>query len=164
MPSFDIEAKPDLQKIDNLVNVVKREIENRYDFKSYQTTLELDKKEKMIRIETDYPIGIKQIEEILLTRAARQGVNVYSFDLSREAYPSGKMMKKEIPIIQGIEREKAKEIVKLIKDTGLKVQTQIMDDMLRVTGKNIDDLQTIIQTLKACQDIKLPLEFTNFKR
>lgn len=164
MPSFEIEAKPDLQKIDNLINTVKREIDNRYDFRAYHTTIELDKKQKLVKIETDYALGIEQIEELLLTRASKQGVNIYAFDRTMEPYPSGKMMKKEIKIVEGIAKEKAKKIVELVKKSGLKLQAQIMGDSIRVSGKNIDDLQKVMQLIKQDTEIKLPLEFTNFKR
>ncbi len=161
MPSFDIESKVDLQTLDNAINVVKREIENRYDFKGTNTKIELNKKDMTISLETASDMQLKQAEDIILTKSMRQGIEANAFDFSKEAEPSGKVIRKTIAVKNGLDKDDAKKIVKIIKDSGLKVQPAIMDTMVRVTAKKIDDLQAVIQLCKSSVD--LPLQFTNMK-
>jgi len=162
MPSVDIVSKVELQTLDNAVNVAKKEIENRWDFKGTHVSIELNKKEMQIDVEVEGDMKLNQIEDVLLTKAMRQGLEANCFDLTKEPSPSGKYMRKTIPVKNGIDREKAKEIVKLIKDSGLKVQPAIMDDTIRVTGKKIDDLQAVIQLCRT-GGLDIPLQFTNMK-
>ncbi|MCB9184440.1 MAG: YajQ family cyclic di-GMP-binding protein [Flavobacteriales bacterium] len=162
MPSFDILSKVDTQMLDNAVNVVKREIDNRYDLRGTNSTVELDKKSLVITLSTEDHMKLDAIVQLLLERSGKQKVDVRSYDLSAEPVPSGKTLNRTIKVKQGIERETAKKIVKAIKDSGLKVQPQIMDDMIRVTGKKIDDLQAVM-TLCRQQDFELPLQFENMK-
>ena len=161
MPSFDIESKVDLQTLDNAINVVKREIENRYDFKGTNTKIELNKKDMTIALETASDMQLKQAEDIILTKSMRQGIEANAFDFSKEAEPSGKIIRKTITVKNGLDKDDAKKIVKIIKDSGLKVQPAIMDTMVRVTAKKIDDLQAVIQLCRSSVD--LPLQFTNMK-
>jgi uncharacterized protein YajQ (UPF0234 family) len=91
---------------------------------------------------------IKQITDVLISRSLKQGLDPLAFDFSKESHQSGKSVKKEVPVKNGLKQEDAKKVVKAIKDSGLKVQSQIMDDMVRVTGKKIDDLQSVIQLCK----------------
>jgi uncharacterized protein YajQ (UPF0234 family) len=162
MPSFDIVSKVDAQTLDNAVNVAKKEIDTRYDFKGSHVTLELNKKDMVINLEVESDMQLKQLEDILLTKAMRQGLESNSFDLGKEASASGKYIRKAIPVKNGIDKEYSKKIVKLIKDSGLKVQAAIMDETIRVTGKKIDDLQDVIQLCKNSA-LDLPLQFTNMK-
>ena len=141
MPSFDISSKVDLQTLDNAVNTVKKEIGNRFDFKGSHVVIELNKKDFTIALEADSDMKMEQILDVLVSRSMRQGVEGKSFDLSKEVTPSGKIVKKTVPVKNGIAQDEAKKIVKAIKDSGLKVQAAIMDDIIRVTGKKIDDLQ-----------------------
>lgn len=163
MPSFDIVSKVDLQTLDNAINVAKKEIENRYDFKGSHVEIDLNKKDMLINVEVESDMQLRQIEDIILTKAMRQGIEANSFDMSKEAQGSGKFMRKAISVKNGIERDMAKKIIKLIKDSGLKVQPSIMDDTIRVTGKKIDDLQSVIQVCKT-SDLELPLQFVNMKQ
>ncbi len=162
MASLDILSKVDLQMLDNAINVVKREIETRYDLRGTNTTIELDKKALTIRISTDDHMKLDAVVDILLERSGKQKVDVRSYDLSEEPVPSGKSLYRIVKVKQGIERETAKKIVKAIKDTGLKVQPQIMDDLIRVNGKKIDDLQEVM-TLCRNTDFEIPLQFENMK-
>lgn len=162
MPTFDIASKIDLQTLDNAVNITKKEIDNRYDFKGGHSTIELNKKEMTIAIEVDSEMKLKQLEDVLLTKAMRQGLEANSFDLSKEHSASGKYLRKTIAVKNGIDRDNAKKIVKLIKDSGLKVQAAIMDDIIRVTGKKIDDLQDVIKLCKTSA-LDLPLQYVNMK-
>jgi hypothetical protein len=105
---------------------------------------------------------IQQIVDVLISRSMKQGLAAEVYDLSKEAFISGKITKKEVPVRNGIKQEDAKKIVKLIKDSGLKVQAAIMDDIIRITGKKIDDLQEVIQASKTW-DIGIALQMVNMK-
>lgn len=162
MPSFDIVSKVDLQTLDNAINVANKEISNRYDFKGSHVNVELNKKDMLVNIETESDMQMGQVEDIIITKAMRQGIDAESFDRSKEPSASGKYLKKVLPVNNGIDREVAKKIVKLIKDSKAKVTPAIQDDTIRVTGKKIDDLQQVIQLCKGA-DIGVPLQFVNMK-
>ncbi len=162
MPSFDILSKVDPQLLDNAVNVTKKEITNRFDFKDSTVGIDLNKKDMKIQLETDDDMKMRQLVEVLINRANKQGISPHAFDLSKKAYPSGKTIKQEVEVKNGLKQEDAKKITKMIKDSGQKVQTQIMDDLIRVTGKKIDDLQSVIQLLRQA-DLDLPLQFENMR-
>ncbi|HMN05169.1 MAG TPA: YajQ family cyclic di-GMP-binding protein [Flavobacteriales bacterium] len=162
MPSFDILSKVDPQTLDNAINTAKRELETRYDLRGSNSNIELDKKSLTVKLSTEDHLKLDAILDILLERSTKQKVDVKSYDLSEEPAPSGKLLYRTVKIKQGIDRETAKKIVKSIKDTGLKVQPQIMDDMVRVTGKKIDDLQAVMSHLRG-EDFSLPLQFDNMK-
>ena len=162
MPSFDIASKVDLQTLDNAVNVAKKEIENRWDFKGTHVLLELNKKDMVITLEVESDMKLAQAEDILLTNSMRQGLEANCFDMTKEFTGAGKYIKKSIPVKNGIDKEMAKKIVKLIKDSGLKVQAAIMDDIIRITGKKIDDLQDVIQLCRSSQ-LDIPLQYINMK-
>lgn len=162
MPSFDIVSKVDLQTLDNAVNTVEKEIKNRYDFKGTHVTIDLNKKDFKLNLESESDMKIKQIVDVLISKSMKQGLAAEIYDLSNEPFQSGKVVKKEIPVRNGIKQEDAKKIVKLIKDSGLKVQAAIMDDIIRITGKKIDDLQQVIQASKGW-DLGLALQYINMK-
>src|SRR5207342_1387839 len=145
MPSFDIVSKVDAQALDNAVNVTTKEITNRFDFKGSHVVIDLNKKDYKVNLEADSEMKISQIVDVMISRSMKQGLAGEIYDLSKEPFQSGKVVKKEVPVRNGIKQEDAKKIVKLIKDAGLKVQVAIMDDIIRVTGKKIDDLQDVIQ-------------------
>jgi hypothetical protein len=163
MPSFDIASKVDLQTLDNAINVAKKEIDNRWDFKGTHVNFELNKKDMVIDIEVESDMKMNQLLDVMLTKAMRQGLDAKSFDLSKEMQASGKYMRQTVPIRNGIDKDNAKKIVKLIKDSGLKVQAAIMDDIIRVTAKKIDDLQDVIQLCRNSADIEVPLQYINMK-
>jgi uncharacterized protein YajQ (UPF0234 family) len=162
MASFDISSKVDLQTLDNAVNIVKKEIGNRFDFKGSHVLIELNKKDYKVALEADSDMKIEQIVDVLLSRSMRQGLDANAFDISKDPYPSGKVVKKEVSVKNGLAQDDAKKIVKLIKDSGLKVQAAIMDDIVRVTGKKIDDLQEVIQLCRT-SDLKIPMQYLNMK-
>jgi uncharacterized protein YajQ (UPF0234 family) len=162
MPSFDFTSKVDPQTLDNAINVVKKEIINRFDFKGSHVVIDLDKKEFKLSLEADSEMKIGQIIDVLISRSMKQGLAAEVYDLSKEVNASGKIVKKEVPVRNGIKQEDAKKIVKLIKDSGLKVQAAIMDDIIRITGKKIDDLQEVIQASRGW-DIGIALQQTNMK-
>ncbi|MEP6674569.1 MAG: YajQ family cyclic di-GMP-binding protein [Ferruginibacter sp.] len=162
MPSFDITSKVDLQTLDNAINTVKKEITNRFDFKNSHVVIDLNKKDFKINLEADSEMKIDQITDVMISRSMKQGLAAEIYDLSKEAFPSGKVTKKEVLVRNGIKQEDAKKIVKLIKDAGLKVQASINDDIIRVTGKKIDDLQEVIQASKSW-NLGLALQFENMR-
>lgn len=162
MPSFDIVSKVDAQALDNAVNVVNKEITNRFDFKGSHVVIDLDKKSYLLKLETDDDMKMRQLLDVLVSRAHKQGIAPEAFDLSKEGAQSGKVWKKEVQVRNGLKQEDAKKIVKLIKEGGLKVQASINDDLVRVTGKKIDDLQEVIQASKGW-DLGVPLQYENMR-
>ncbi|WP_205511349.1 YajQ family cyclic di-GMP-binding protein [Longitalea arenae] len=162
MPSFDIVSKVDGQALDNAVNVTTKEITNRFDFKGSHVVINLDKKEFKINIEAEDDMKMRQLIDVLINRAHKQNISPEAFDLSKESYQSGKLVKQEVLVRNGLKQEDAKKIVKLIKDSGLKVQAQINDDIVRVTGKKIDDLQEVIQLCRNAS-LGIPLQFENMR-
>jgi len=162
MSSFDIVNEIDLQKLDNAINVAIKEITSRYHFHGSKTELNLDKKTMVITFVTENDMRIKAIQDILISRMMKQGLDSAALDFGKEHYASGNMIRKEVTVKKGIDKETAKKLVKVIKDSGLKVQASIMDDQLRVTGKKLDDLQAVIAQVKGF-DAGIPLQFTNFR-
>ena len=162
MPSFDIVSKVDAQALDNAVNVVTKEITNRFDFKGSHVVINLDKKEFLIKLETDDDMKMRQLIDVLISRAHKQGIAPEAFDASKEGGQSGKVWKKEVKVMNGLKQEDAKKIVRLIKDSGMKVQASINDDLVRVTAKKIDDLQAIIQLCKN-GNLGIPLQYVNMR-
>lgn len=162
MPSFDIASKVDLQTLDNAINTVKKEISNRFDFKDSHVSIDLNKKDYIVNIEVESDMKMKQVIDVIISRAMKQGIDAGAFNFDKDAYPSGKVVKKEVSVTNGLKQDDARKIVKQIKESGLKVQAQIMDEIVRVTGKKIDDLQEVIAMLRGA-DLGLPLQFTNMK-
>jgi cyclic-di-GMP-binding protein len=162
MPSFDIVSKVDSQNVDNAVNSAKKEIITRYDFRESKSSIELDKKNLSINILTENEMRIEAIEDVLRSKMNKQGIDPLSLDFGKEQYASGNMIRKDIKIKEGIDKETSKKIVKAIKDSGLKVQPQIMDDQVRVTAKKIDDLQAVISLCRR-GDFGIPLQYVNMK-
>ena len=162
MPSFDIVSKVEPQALDNAVNVTTKEITNRFDFKGSHVVINLDKKEFLIKIETEDDMKMRQLIDVLISRAHKQGIAPEAFDASKEGQQSGKVWKKDIKVRNGLAQEDAKKIVKLIKDSGKKVQAAINDDLVRVTGKKIDDLQSVIQLCKTA-NLGIPLQYVNMR-
>jgi uncharacterized protein YajQ (UPF0234 family) len=162
MPSFDLVSKVDLQTLDNAVNTMEKEIKNRFDFKGNHVVIDLDKKDFKLNLEAESDMKLNQVIDALISKSMKQGLAAEIYDLSKEPVQSGKIVKKEIPVRNGIKQEDAKKIVKLIKDSGFKVQAAIMDDMVRITSKKIDDLQSVIQASKSW-DLGLALQYVNMK-
>jgi uncharacterized protein YajQ (UPF0234 family) len=162
MPSFDLVSKVDLQTLDNAINTVEKEIKNRFDFKGSHVVIDLNKKDFKLNLEGESEMKLNQVIDVLISRSLKQGLAAEIYDLSKEPFQSGKVVKKEITVRNGIKQEDAKKIVKLIKDSGIKVQAAIMDDIIRVTGKKIDDLQEVIQASKGW-NLGLALQYINMK-
>lgn len=159
-PSFDVVSEINRQEIDNAVNQTLKEITQRYDFKGVKAEVELSEKEIKIHAEDEFKLN--SIVEILIGKMIKRGVSPKFLDYGKVENASGSTVKQVITLKNGISKEKAKEIIKDIKDSKLKVQAQIMDDVVRVSGKNKDDLQAVIQMLKG-KDYDIELQFVNFR-
>lgn len=162
MPSFDISSKVDPQLLDNAINVAKKEILNRWDFRDSKSEFELNKKEMVINITTENDMRLKAIIDSIHSRMIKQGLDPRGLDESKEHYPSGPFIKKEIKARQGVDADAARKIMKDIKDSKLKVTAQKMDDIIRVSGKKIDDLQAVMAICRK-GNYDVPLQFINFK-
>jgi uncharacterized protein YajQ (UPF0234 family) len=162
MPSFDIASKLDAQLMDNAINVAKKDILNRWDFRDTKSTVEFNKKDLVVNISTENDMRLEAIIDALHSRMIKQGLDPRGLDESKEHYPSGPMIKKDIKVRQGVEKEAAKKIMKDIKDSKIKVTAQIMDDIIRVSSKNINDLQAVIALCRR-GEYEIPLQFINMK-
>lgn len=162
MASFDIVSKVDAQTLDNAINNAKKEILNRYDFNQSKTEIDVDKKTNTINILTENDMRVKAIIDVIISRMIKQQLDATCLDIGKDVYASGNMIKKEIKIKQGIEKEIAKKIVKHIKDSKIKVEASIMDDQIRVSAKKLDDLQAVISLLRR-EDFEQPLQYINMR-
>ncbi|MFN5184071.1 MAG: YajQ family cyclic di-GMP-binding protein [Bacteroidota bacterium] len=162
MPSFDIVNKIDLQLMDNAINVTKKEILNRFDFRGSESEIELNKKDKVINILTEDDMRLKSIIDVLRMRMIKQQLDPKVLDEGKQHYASGNKVRKDIKIKEGIDSDASKKILKDIKDSKIKVTAQRMDDVIRVQSKKIDDLQKIM-TLCRNGDYGIPLQFQNMK-
>lgn len=160
MPSFDIVSEIDLQEADNAVNQTRKEIEGRYDFRGSKSELKWDKKEIILMADDEYKIGA--MKDILQTKFMRRGIDVKALKFEKVEPAGGSMLRQKVLLVQGIEKEIAKEIMKLIKDSKLKVQPQIVDEKIRVSSKSIDDLQETMSKVKA-GSFAVALQFENMR-
>ena len=163
MPSFDIVSTYDLQEIDNAVNIVKRDIQNRYDFRGSNSSINLDKNDKKIKIEAGNSMQREAIVDMLQDRSVSRKVPLKVYDFLEEEKASGMMVRQYINLKEGISRDNSKKINKLIKDYRLKVQSQIQGDQLRVTSKKIDELQEVMKRLNA-EKLDIALQYINLKK
>lgn len=162
MPSFDVVNRVDLQEVDNAVNNARKVIDTRFDFRGSNTKLTFDKKACQIHIVTSDTMKLQAVNDTLNTHFAKRKIDVKTLDRKEPEGASGGAVRQEIQLHEGIDRDTAKKIAKLIKEMKLKVQTQIQDDQIRVTGKKIDDLQSVIAMLKE-KKLDVPLQYTNMK-
>ena len=160
--SFDIVSEVDLQEADNAVNQALKEIQQRYDFKGSNSSITLDKKEKTIAVDSDDDYRLKQVVDVLESKLIKRGIGLKALTYGDiEAGTKGSARQK-ISLQSGIDKENAKKITKLIKDSGIKVQAQIQDEQVRVTGKDKDDLQSVMQMLREA-DLPFDMQFTNYR-
>lgn len=160
--SFDIVSVINLEEVQNAVNQSMAEIRQRYDFKGSKSEITLEKKDNKVVILADDDVKLKSVIDILQSKLVKRKVSLKALDYGKVESASGDSVRQSIVIQQGISQEKGKEVAKAIKGMGIKVQSQIMDDQLRVTGKNRDDLQTVITNLKE-KDFGLAMDFTNYR-
>ncbi|MCH8498479.1 MAG: YajQ family cyclic di-GMP-binding protein [Marinobacter sp.] len=159
MPSFDIVSEIDMHEVSNAVDQAKRELGNRWDFKNVEADIELDDKRITLSAEQDFQL--EQLTDMLRMAFAKRNIDSRAIQPDGDS-KSGKLVRQHLTLVQGIETDMAKKIVKLIKDAKLKVQASIQGDKVRVTGKKRDDLQTAIALLRETE-LELPLQFNNFR-
>jgi hypothetical protein len=159
MPSFDIISEFDKHEVSNAIDQASKEIDTRFDFKGTESSLELTG-EKVVMI-SESAFQLQQMFAIVCNKLSRRGVDIACLEVG-DAKPSGKLVRQEITLKQGLDSTIAKKIVKLIKDKKLKVQAAIQGDQVRVTGKKRDDLQDVIKMLRE-EKLEMPLQFENFR-
>lgn len=162
MPSFDVVSRVDLQEIDNAVNQVKKEIATRFDFRGSKTRVELDRKESTIHVLTEDDMKLRAIKDMLISKVVRRSIDAKALDFGPAEKAGGDMVRQAVHITNGIDVETARHVVRLIKDSKLKVQAAIQGDEVRVSGKQRDDLQAVISLLKEA-DLGMPLQFVNYR-
>ena len=160
MPSFDVVSSPDIQEIDNAINNTKREVDNRFDFKNTNSSIE--RSDFSITIETTDNTKLSQFNDILKNNIVRRKIDPKFIHVKSTETASGNRVRQFINILNGISKEDAKKITNLVKTSKAKVQASINGDEVRITGKKRDDLQSMIELLKT-SDIKIPLQFQNFR-
>jgi uncharacterized protein YajQ (UPF0234 family) len=160
--SFDIVSRVDIQEVSNAVDQAMKEISQRFDFRGSSSTIDLDRNKDVLSIVSDDEYKLKSVIDILQSKLIKRKVPIKSLQYGKiESSLSGNV-KQTVTIQQGVPTEKGKEIVKLIKNAKLKVQTEIQKDQLRVRAKKKDDLQTVITLLKE-KDLDIHLEFVNYR-
>lgn len=160
--SFDVVSKVDLQAVDNAVNTANREISTRYDFKGSVSRMELDKKNNALTFYSDNEGKLKSVLDVLQGRLVKQGVSLKALDFGKIEPAENGTVRQTAKITQGIPSEKAKEMVRAVKDAKLKVTPSIQGDQVRVTGRSKDELQAALGILRN-GDFGVPLQFTNFR-
>ena len=159
MPSFDVVSKVDAHELSNAVDQTNREISTRFDFRGTDARVELDKNSLILIAPTDFQL--QQVDEILRAKLAKRQVDVRSLNYDAPVITLNEA-RRTVEVCQGLEADKAKKLMKLVRDKGLKVQASIQGDQVRVTGKKRDDLQEVIAFLRSVE-FDLPLQFDNFR-
>lgn len=160
--SFDIVSEIDFQEVDNALNQAVKEIRQRYDLKDSNTEIELNKKDKLININTKDDYSLKQSIDILQTKFIRRGLSIKVMKMEEPEPAASGRLKQKINLQSGISKDNSKKITKMIKDLKLKVNAQIMDEKVRVQGAKKDELQIVIQTVKDA-DLDFPVQFVNYQ-
>jgi len=160
--SFDIVSQIDPQEVDNAVNQAKKELSSRFDFRGSKSSIEFLREELTIRLIADDDLKLRNLQDILKTRMAGRKISMkaLSFGEAEKAFEG--TLRQSVKLVQGIEQDKAKGIVKHIKDLKIKVQPSIQGDQIRVTSKSKDDLQSVIGALKNAS-FDIPLQFINYR-
>lgn len=160
--SFDIVSEVNMQELDNALNQARKEIGQRYDFKDTNTAIDFNEKEKQITLTTSDDFHLKSAVDVLQSKLVKRGVPLKSLHYGKAEAAAGSTVRQTIKLQVGIDKEHAKEVVKMIKDSKLKVQAQIMDDQVRVSGKNKDDLQAVIKMLRETE-FPFAMQFVNYR-
>lgn len=160
--SFDIVSEINMQEVDNALNQARKEIATRYDFRDTKTTIEFNQKEKEITVLSDNDFRMKAVIDILQNKMIKRGIHIKSLKYGALEPAAGSMVRQKITLLVGVDKENAKKLVQIIKETKIRVQAQIMEDQVRVTGKDRDDLQQVIAILRE-KDFPLPLQFINYR-
>jgi uncharacterized protein YajQ (UPF0234 family) len=151
-----------MQEVDNALNQAQKEVVQRYDLKDSKSTINFDQKEKIVTVSSLNEFTLKSVIDVLQNKFIKRGIHLKSLEYSPVEQAAGGTARQKITLRVGIDKENAKNLVKIIKDSKLKVQAQIMEEQVRVSGKDRDELQAVIAKLKAL-DFPLPLQFTNYR-
>lgn len=162
MPSFDIVSEIDMPEVKNGVENATRELATRWDFKNISASFDLNDKNETITVTSESDFQVQQLLDILCDKLAKRGIDGGALELPEQFTHSGKNYSGEVKLKQGIDKELAKKIVKLIKESKLKVQAQVQGEQVRVTGKSRDDLQQVMALVKS-GELGQPFQFTNFR-
>ncbi|WJV55057.1 YajQ family cyclic di-GMP-binding protein [Pectobacteriaceae bacterium CE90] len=162
MPSFDIVSEIDMQETRNAVENATRELGTRWDFRNIPASFDLNEKAQTIKVTSESDFQVKQLVDILREKLSKRGIDGGALEIPEEMERSGKTYSVEAKLKQGIETALAKKLVKLIKDSKLKVQAQIQGEQVRITGKSRDELQSVI-TLVRGAELGQPFQFSNFR-
>jgi len=160
MPSFDIVSEVDRQEVDNALNQARKELATRFDFKN--TTAEILAEKDKITLTAEDVARLRGLREIVIGKLSKRGIDLRNIEQDEPAISSVGHARQELKILQGLEGNKAKEIIQAIKSQGFKVQSQLQDQQIRVTGKKKDDLQAVIQFIRA-RDFGVATNFKNFR-
>lgn len=160
MPSFDVVSEVDQQEVDNGINQARKEITTRYDFRGSKTEINLEK--NLIKLVSDDDYKVKAVQDVVRGKLIKRGIDAKALDFGKIEDAAGGLAKCEVKVKEGIDTETGKKIVKVIKDSKMKVQGQIQDNQVRISGKKRDDLQEAITLIKG-KDFGIPLQFKNFR-
>ncbi len=160
--SFDIVSEVNMQEVDNALNQARKEIGQRYDFKDSKSSIELNQKDKHLTVISDDDFKLKSVIDVLQNKLIKRSVPIKALDYGTVEPAANSTVRQIIKLRVGINKEDARLIVKMIKDAKLKVQAQIMDDQVRVSGKSKDDLQSVMKMLQSA-DLKFATQFTNYR-
>jgi uncharacterized protein YajQ (UPF0234 family) len=158
--SFDVVSKIDQQELDNALNQTRKEIEGRFDFKNSKTKIDSDA--KTITILSDDQLKMRNVIDILQAKAIKRGIDIRAFEVGTLEPAAGDTVRQVITLKIGLPKDKSKELTEKIRGLKLKVTTQIQDEQIRVTSKNKDDLQQVMDTLRK-MDFDFPLQFVNYR-
>jgi uncharacterized protein YajQ (UPF0234 family) len=158
--SFDVVSRVDRQELDNALNQTRKEIENRFDFKHSKTNIEFD--EKKITLISDDELKMRNVVDILQSKAVRRGIDIKAFDFGAVEPAAGGTVRQIVTLRSGIPKDESRELLAHIKALKLKVTAQYQDEQIRVSAKSKDDLQRVISSLRA-MEFKLPLQFVNYR-
>jgi hypothetical protein len=160
--SFDIVSEVNMQEVDNALHQARKEIAQRYDFKDSKSSIELNQKEKALTVISDDEFKLKSVLDILQNKMIKRGVPIKALDYGTVEPAANSTVRQVIKLRVGIDKENAKLLVKMIKDSKVKVQAQIMDDQVRVSGKSKDDLQSVMRLVRDAE-LKFATQFTNYR-
>ncbi|RBW68984.1 YajQ family cyclic di-GMP-binding protein [Bacillus taeanensis] len=158
--SFDIVSQIDLPEVTNALQIARKEIENRYDFKGSKSTLALENEEIVLVSDDEYKLN--QLKDVLISKLIKRDVPIKNLDYSKIEAASGGTVRQRAKLVQGLDKENAKKITKAIKDAKLKVKAQVQDDQVRVSGKSKDDLQQVIALIREI-DLPIEIQFINYR-
>lgn len=161
MPSFDVVSEVDIPEVENALDQTRREVGQRYDFKGSKTTIEFPE-QKAIQVVSDDEYKVNAVVEMLQGKLAKRKVSLKALEYGKVEPAAGGLAKQTITVHQGLEKDDAKELVKMIKASKIKVQAQVQDTQVRISGKKRDDLQAVIQLLRDA-DYKRPLQYVNMR-